>query len=122
MLVMTAAMKQETETVTRWLEGLRRVEAPGCHAWYGRTRYGNRGGTTVLALRTGIGKERAERALSSVLDGYPAGAVISVGFGGALLPDQRAGDIIICTETVSHDPSGEIPVISAAHMKRSSGG
>jgi len=60
-----------------------------------RGRYENK---DILLIQTGIGKERAERAVELVLSCYPSiVAVLSIGFGGALTKRSRVGDVIICS-------------------------
>jgi adenosylhomocysteine nucleosidase len=51
----------------------------------------------VVLARSGVGRERAERATRAVLERYPVTGIVSLGFGGALTPDLQAGELIVST-------------------------
>jgi len=51
----------------------------------------------ALLVKTGMGKKRAEGATNFILERYPIAAVISLGFAGALAPELRIGDVVICS-------------------------
>jgi adenosylhomocysteine nucleosidase len=62
---------------------------------------------SVLVLRTGIGAEPAERAISwlmqpAVFDNVPVRPklVLSAGFSGALTDEHHVGDVVLATEVV----------------------
>jgi adenosylhomocysteine nucleosidase len=68
---------------------------------------------SVLVLETGIGPERAGRALSWLFDSprleqlpYRPKVVISAGFCGGLQEDRAVGDIILAEEVVDADGHG----------------
>ena len=70
-------------------------------------RWGEYAGKPVLLCRTGLGR-RAEAAVRAVLDRYPAsGGVLSAGVGGALNPEFRVGDLVVC-ESVRRTPSRDL--------------
>jgi adenosylhomocysteine nucleosidase len=101
MIIMTAAMKQETQAIRRCLERPAPLTAGDCPAWRGTC-----GEAEALAVCTGIGQARVEAGLGGLLARHRAEAVVSVGFGGALTPDLRAGDIVICETTTTDDGGG----------------
>jgi adenosylhomocysteine nucleosidase len=51
----------------------------------------------TLLVQTGMGKQRAENATQFVLEHYPVTAIISLGFTGALNPELRIGDVVVCS-------------------------
>ena len=51
----------------------------------------------TLLVQTGMGKERAENATRFILERYPITAIISLGFAGALAPELRIGDVVVCS-------------------------
>jgi len=102
MIVMTAATRQEAEAIAGCLENRQRIDNNGFLAWRG-----TRGQTNVLAVQTGMGKQRVENSLGAFLAVHPATAVISLGFGGALTRELRSGDLVICATTISlNEPGG----------------
>jgi len=91
MLAIIGALDEE-------VSGLRRemaVTETSAHptVYFGRCR----GGKEVVLARSGVGRERAERAVRAVCERYPVTGVVSLGFGGALTPALRAGDLIVST-------------------------
>jgi nucleoside phosphorylase len=50
-----------------------------------------------LLVQSGMGRERAERALRFVLQRYHPDAVLSLGFCGALAAPLRVGDLVLCS-------------------------
>lgn len=66
----------------------------------------------VRLLRTGMGQTRAERSVSSVLTpgACAPGAFLFAGFGAAVGPGIRPGDVLVATEVRDADkPSVELP-------------
>ncbi|HOB86447.1 MAG TPA: hypothetical protein PKO38_02000 [Bacillota bacterium] len=51
----------------------------------------------VLLVKTGMGKNRAEKAARLILERYPVGSIISLGFAGAVAPELNIGDVVICS-------------------------
>jgi uridine phosphorylase len=79
-------------------------DAP-CWAWHCEAK-----GLSVLALQTGIGAARTERALDWVLGQpvlgrvrYQPKLVLSAGFAGALQDGFRVGDVILATEVTNRE-------------------
>ncbi len=100
MIVITSAMPQETETVVTCLDGAT-AAAGTCPAWRGDCA-----GTPATALCTGIGREAVMAGLGGALTKDGAVAVVSAGFAGALRPDLRAGDIVLCGATLADGETG----------------
>ena len=98
MIAVFAAMSRELAGFERRLSGRERAAAGECPL-----RLGYCGDKRVLLCRTGVGK-RAEGALRAVLEGHRPWLVLSVGVCGALDPELRAGDLVLC-ESVRAAPS-----------------
>jgi nucleoside phosphorylase len=55
------------------------------------------GWDSLLLVQSGMGRTRAERVLSYVLQQYRPAAVLSLGFCGALDASLRVGDLVLCS-------------------------
>ena len=98
MIVITAATSQEIDGISRCLGSKQRVINVGCIAW--RNTYKDK---DILIVQTGIGRSGIERMTDSILNSYPATAILSLGFGGALSPELAVGDLVICTSVAPWD-------------------
>jgi adenosylhomocysteine nucleosidase len=58
-------------------------------------------GQECLLVQSGMGRQRAERALQSVLQRYRPSAILSLGFCGALAAKLRAGDLVVCSQLLA---------------------
>jgi adenosylhomocysteine nucleosidase len=58
-------------------------------------------GQECLLVQSGMGRQRAERALNYVLRRYQPSAVLSLGFCGALAAKLRAGDLVVCSQLLA---------------------
>ena len=54
-------------------------------------------GNTLWLVANGVGGRRASAAVDAALAAFPADAIVSTGFCGALAPDLRIGDIVTAT-------------------------
>lgn len=54
-------------------------------------------GNTVLLVANGVGARRASAAVDAALDTFPADAILSTGFCGALSPGLGIADIVVAT-------------------------
>ena len=110
MIAVFVAMESELAGLARRLSARER-ETIGGH----RVVRGRCGGAEVLVCRTGIG-ERVEGAMRAVLERSEASVVVSTGLAGALDPDLRAGDLVLC-ERVVFGPDPQAPsVLSDARL------
>ncbi len=103
-LVLHVALHQEARQILRAAEW-RRNRPPFPEIYEGQIG----GGEAVLAI-SGVGRGRAEGTVNEVLKKYQASAVLSLGFGGGLLPGQRLGDLVVAHTTMSmpHTPAREM--------------
>jgi len=54
-------------------------------------------GKSVLLIKTGIGRQRAEVAAKRLIERYPVTHMLSVGFAGGLSETLRGGEVVLCT-------------------------
>ena len=104
MIILTAATSQEIDGIGRCLGSKQRVVNDDCTAWRGT--YKNK---EVLLVQTGIGRSGIDRMTKSILTSYPATAILSLGFGGALSPDLAVGDLIICASVIPWNDTTNTP-------------
>lgn len=57
----------------------------------------------VIVMPTGVGKAKTAASVQFLLDHFPIEAIIFTGVAGAINPDLKIGDIIICQKTAQHD-------------------
>jgi len=110
MIAVFVAMESELAGLARRLSARERETIGGRGVVRGRC-----GGADVLVCRTGIG-ERVEGAMRAVLERYEASCVLSAGLAGALDPDLRAGDLLLCEMVVSGSYPQAPAVLSDARL------
>ena len=92
MIALLGAFGQETAGLRRQMAVEEIVDGSGSKVYRGQLE-----GKPCLLLQTGIGRKRAEKATRFVLERYPVTAMISLGFAGALTPDLKIGDVVVCS-------------------------
>ena len=92
MLAILGAFGQEIVDLRRQMVIEEVVAERDCRLYRGKFK--NR---DTLLVQTGMGKERAENATQFILERYPVTAIISLGFAGALTPELRIGDVVVCS-------------------------
>jgi len=92
MLAIMGAFGQEIIDLRRQMVIEEVVARRDCRLYRGKFK--NR---DILLVQTGMGKERAENATQFMLERYPVTAIISLGFAGALAPELRIGDVVVCS-------------------------
>ena len=92
MIAIFGAFGQEIVDLRRQMVIEEIVASQVCKLYRGKLK--NR---DVLLVQTGMGKERAENAAQFALERYPVTAIISLGFAGALAPELRIGDVVVCS-------------------------
>ena len=90
MLVLLGALKQEIAGLKSRAVIEETLTGPDCLIYKGKYK-----GKDILIGQTGIGKERAEKAAGYILERYPAAALISLGFAGALVENLKIGNIVL---------------------------
>ena len=92
MMIVVAALDTELAGIRRHLELADSVTVGDV-----RMEHGRLGGQDCVLVQSGMGRQRAEQALSAVLARYQPVAVLSLGFCGALSATLRVGDLVVCT-------------------------
>lgn len=108
MITLFAALELEVRGLVRRMERVEHRRVDGFPV-----AVGSLAGSPALLCRTGMGP-RAGEAAASVLSRYRPSAVLSLGMGGALSPQLRRGDLVLCTQThlagkPAEGPRGALP-------------
>ncbi len=82
-------IRRQMEIITSYTEG----EALIQEGWLA--------GQEIVLVQSGMGRQRAERALGFILRRYRPSAVLSLGFCGALAAKLRAGDLVVCSQLLA---------------------
>jgi len=104
MIAICAAMDRELAALRRRLRSDgragERAGAGGYPVWRGLLA-----GRPVLLCRTGLGR-RADSAARALLDEHEPWLLVSAGLAGALDPDYRRGDLVLCESVAANDDAG----------------
>ena len=92
MIALLGAFSQETAGLRRQMAVEEVVASPVCRVYRGQLA-----GKPCILVQTGIGRRRAEKATQFLLERFPVTALISIGFAGALTPDLKIGDVVVCS-------------------------
>lgn len=103
MIAVITALDQETSGIRKQLESPTKKIIGKAQIWEGTLR-----GAPLVLARSGIGRERVEAVVTNLADSYALNGIVSWGFGGALIPELKTGDIVICSH-MSLDPDHEGP-------------
>ena len=106
MIALLGAVREEVSLLQKRMVLEQTIVQP-----HGRLFKGKHSHRDILLLQTGMGQEKAERAARFILDRYPFTALISFGFAGALSPELKAGDLILCRKL----QCGARPVVAEAY-------
>ena len=78
---------------------------------------GSYGRKPVLVCRTGLGRERGQRAAETVFSAYNPSAVLSLRLAGSVPEQARPGDLVLCQRTYLCR-KGEPPAVPSAEADR----
>ena len=95
MIALIAALQLEIQPLLRRLDGIDRHRVGGFPVALGQFA-----GKPVVVCQSGLGR-RAGEASQLVLERYRPQAAVSFGVAGALSPQLRAGDIVLCERVCS---------------------
>ena len=62
-------------------------------------------GVPIVLVRSGMGRDRARRALVEVAERYDLKEIISIGYAGALDPSLEVGDLVVADKIIEMDSS-----------------
>ncbi len=97
-IAVVAAMKEETRQIGRRLEGSRNRAVGECKVLSGRI-----GACRVTVATTGDGAKAAARGLEGLLNAEEPRALVIVGVAGALSPELKVGNTVICQQVRDED-------------------
>ncbi len=109
MLAVVLAMSEELKEIRRHMIVENTEKSDDVLIYRGRYH-----GKSLLLVKTGVGKQKAQVASRYLLNHYPVTAMLSTGFAGALKPELEIGDVIIyssilCSEGLSTEPYSPDP-------------
>jgi adenosylhomocysteine nucleosidase len=90
MLLIAAAMEEELRVALSLCRDQRTIRCKGVNL-----RQGNRNGTTIGFLKTGIGPRRSAANMEKALAAMHFSRVLIIGYGGALNPDLKLGSLVV---------------------------
>jgi nucleoside phosphorylase len=89
-ILIAAALSEELGVALELCSDKIRLVIPGSGAWKGM-----HGGREIFMLKTGMGPIRSEKRLGVLLDNHKPAKILMIGYGGALDPSLRVGDLVV---------------------------
>jgi len=112
MLAVLGAMSQEVNGLRKRMSIQESIARDGWQLFRGKCA-----GKEMLVVRTGIGKDQVESAVKYILSHFEIEGIISVGFGGALIPELQIGDLVLCRSLLcGNGGGGETRYFSDHHL------
>jgi adenosylhomocysteine nucleosidase len=71
-------------------------------AWTGKW-----GKQSIVLVRSGVGRQRAEDATLQVIDRFQPSTLVSIGYAGAVQPDLNVGDLVIADTIIEEKKKGK---------------
>ena len=89
-ILIAAALSEELGVALELCSDKVRLRIPGAGAWRGAY-----GGREVFMLKSGLGSIRSVKRLGLFLDNHKPAMILVIGYGGALDPTLRVGDLVV---------------------------
>jgi len=99
-IAILGAIKDEIAGIKKEMEISGTLRWPTGNAFVGEWQ-----GISVVLVRTGMGRDRARRALVEVAEKWDLKEVISIGYAGALDPSLEVGDLVVADLVIELDSS-----------------
>jgi nucleoside phosphorylase len=96
------ALKEEIAGIKQAMNISDHVRLGKTSAWPGKW-----GDQNIVLVRSGVGRQRAEDATLQVIDRFKPGALISIGYAGAVQPELNVGDLVIADTIIEEKENGE---------------
>jgi adenosylhomocysteine nucleosidase len=96
------AVKEEISGIKQSMNISDHVRLGKTSAWPGKW-----GKQSIVLVRSGVGRERAEDATLQVIDHFQPRALISIGYAGAVQPELNVGDLVIPDTIIEEKGKGE---------------
>lgn len=98
------AVKEEIAGIKQAMNISDHVRLGKTSAWPGRW-----GKQSIVLVRSGVGKQRAEDSTLQVIDRFQPRALISVGYAGAVQPELNVGDLVIANTILEEEGKKYFP-------------
>lgn len=96
------AVKEEIAGIKQAMNISDHVRLGKTSAWPGKW-----GKQSIVLVRSGVGRQRAEDATLQVIDRFQPRALISIGYAGAVQPELNIGDLVIANTIIEEKEKGE---------------
>ncbi|MDH3257806.1 MAG: hypothetical protein OEM27_09320 [Nitrospinota bacterium] len=105
-IAIIGAIKDEIAGIKQEMQIIDTLRWPTGNAFVGEWQ-----GVPIVLVRSGMGRDRARRALVEIAEKWELKEVISIGYAGALDPSLEVGDLVVADQVIEVDsshPDGEI--------------
>ncbi len=99
-IAIIGAIKDEIAGIKNQMQITDTLRLPTGNAFVGEWQ-----GVPIVLVRSGMGRDRARRALVEVAERYDLKEIISIGYAGALDPSLEVGDLIVADKVIEMDSS-----------------
>jgi len=109
-IAIIGAIKDEIAGIKQEMQMTHTLRWPTGNAFVGEWQ-----GVPIVLVRSGMGRDRARRALVEIAEKWELKEVISIGYAGALDPSLEVGDLVVADQVIEVDsshPDGEMKSFS----------
>jgi len=99
-IAIIGAIKDEISGIKNQMQITDTLRLPTGNAFVGEWQ-----GVPIVLVRSGMGRDRARRALVEVAERYDLKEIISIGYAGALDPSLEVGDLVVADKIIEMDSS-----------------
>ncbi len=99
-IAIIGAIKDEIAGIKNQMQITDTLRLPTGNAFVGEWQ-----GVPIVLVRSGMGRDRARRALVEVAERYDLKEIISIGYAGALDPSLEVGDLVVADKIIEMDSS-----------------
>jgi len=97
-IAVIGAIKDEIAGIKKEIRITDTLRWPTGNAFAGTWR-----GVPIVLVRSGMGCDRARRALAEIAERYDLKEIISIGYAGALDPALKVGDVVVADQVVYYE-------------------
>ena len=98
MILIVAAMDEEVAAVSERMADIRKENHSHVHFIVGKLA-----GSTIVLMKSGVGKGSAAMSMSIAMEHYPVTQVFNVGTAGGLTKEEDVLDLVISSRVVQYD-------------------
>ena len=96
------ALKEEIAGVKQAMNISDHVRLGKTSAWPGKWEK-----QSIVLVRSGVGRQRAQDATLQVIDHFQPSTLISIGYAGAVKPDLNVGDLVVADTIIEEKEKGK---------------